>query len=158
MTISQASTRSSSPLASASNAVVWVSSVTWNQQGLLRERKAQWPVPPSQVASTGHCNGCCPLTPCLNPDIHLCFRWVRNCVAAEFDIGTNHVHQLRGDSTESEDPYFLLIKYRNALPRVWSSFSIWNETAVSVAPGNCRASVNRSSLNGRGPGDEIVGY
>lgn len=33
--------------------------------------------------------------------------------------------------------YFLLIKYRSALPSVWSSFSIWNETAVSVAPGSC---------------------
>jgi hypothetical protein len=31
---------------------------------------------------------------------------------------------------------FLLMKYRSALPKVWSSFSIWNETAVSVAPGN----------------------
>ena len=32
--------------------------------------------------------------------------------------------------------YFLLTKYRNALPRVWSSFSIWNEAACDDAPGN----------------------
>ena len=30
------------------------------------------------------------------------------------------------------------MKYRKALPRVWSSLAIWNDTAVSVAPESWR--------------------
>jgi hypothetical protein len=88
---------------------------------------------------------------------------VRDCVAAKLDIRAGvgqmrvrrsgwrmgkwvtfskfAVERLRSEGlccrvAGEKFAYFLLMKYRNALPNVWSSFSTWKEAAWEVAPGS----------------------
>lgn len=90
--------------------------------------------------------------------MHLRLARMRDRVAAELDVGTVAATEVstpvssfitsqnpgwrgrRMQTTEDEDKrvktHFLLMKYRSALPSVWSSFSIWKDVACEDAPGS----------------------
>lgn len=77
------------------------------------------------------------LTIRLNPQIHLRFRRVWNRVAAELDFGTGSQSAVRRKFEGAmSNAHFFVIMYRSAFPKVWSSWSNWNEAAVSLAPGS----------------------
>jgi hypothetical protein len=68
------------------------------------------------------------LTPSLDSEVHFCFRGMGDGVAAELDIRTGIRSRSDRFLEEAECVmgrlYFFMMKKRNALPRVWSSFSI----------------------------------
>ena len=110
VTIPQASMRSFKPLRRASNAVVLRSSASV-----------------SSASSNGRRKDRC--TPCLDSNAHLSLAGMWYGIATEFDIRTVHCVSTRSGILSPGSPYFLHMKYRRALPRVWSSFSTENDAA-----------------------------
>ena len=77
------------------------------------------------------------LTISLYPYIHERLRRVRYRIPTELHIRAVHQSVSTSQSFMSKGiTYFFMIMYLRAFPNVWSSPSIWNDAALSVAPGS----------------------
>ena len=110
VTMPQASMRSFNPLRRASNAVVFLSSASVSYASGNGRNKDHG-------------------TPGLNSDAHLSLAGMWYGIATEFNIRTVHCVSIRSGLPSPDIPYFLHMKYRKALPRVWSSFSTEKDAA-----------------------------